>query len=206
MNILVVGCGTVGSNLCNKLSKLGHEISVIGERHEEFAMLSPDFRGYTTVGVAIDQDVLRNAGIESCDAVAAVTPDDNMNLMIIQLVKEFFNVPRAYARVTDPTKNDVFVKMGLETICPTKMTVETFVSALTEKEVSAEVNLGTHSMIVTRVDIEKKMIGKRLSELQLEDGETIIAIEHENNTVVGIFLTNYELVKGDKLICAKFVD
>ena len=69
-----------------------------------------------------------------------------------------------------------------------------------------EINLGSHSMIVTRVEIEKKMIGKRLSELQLEDGETIIAIEHENNTVVGIFLTNYELVKGDKLICAKFVD
>lgn len=206
MNILIVGCGIVGSDLCNKLSQLGHDISVIGESHEEFNMLSQDFSGYTTVGVAIDQDVLKNAGIESCDAVAAVTADDNMNLMIVQLAREFFHVPHAYARVNNPIKSDLFQKMEVETICPTKMTAETFISALTGQKVYSNVTLGNHSMLITEIDIEKKMIGKRLSELQLEDNETIIAIQHENNTVKGIFLTNYELSKGDKLICAKFIN
>lgn len=205
MNILVVGCGMLGSSLCNKLSEMGHEISVIGRNAEEFSLLSPDFNGYTTVGVAIDKDVLKKAGIESCDAVAAVTPDDNMNLMIIQMVKKFFNVPRAFARVIDPTKSDVFMKMGLDAICPTNTTVETFASALTAHE-NPNVTIGNHTMTVSKFDIDKKMVGMRLSEIKLEENETIIAVEHENNAVSTIFLTNYELVKGDRLICAKFVD
>ena len=50
------------------------------------------------------------------------------------------------------------------------------------------------------------MIGHRLSDFTLEPNETIIAIENEGGSVRGVFLSNYEIAKGDNLICAKFVD
>ncbi|MGN0551830.1 MAG: potassium channel family protein [Oscillospiraceae bacterium] len=206
MNILVVGCGILGSNLCNALSSLGHEISVIAESHDEFSALSPDFRGYTTVGVAVDMDVLRAAGIENCDAVAAVTADDNVNLMVVQIAKQFFGINEAYARVNDPTKSEVFTKIGPKTICPTNTTVETFISSLTAQGDFKNVILNGHSIIISRIEAEKRMIGHRLSDLSLEQNETIIAIEHENSSIRGVFLSNYEIAKGDSLICAKFVE
>lgn len=206
MNVLIIGCGKVGSSLCNELSRLGYDVSVISKREEDFAELSPDFNGFTTVGVAIDQDVLRRAGIESCDVVAAVTSDDNVNLMVIQLAKELFHINNVYARVLDPKKNEVFAKMGLNTICPTNMTVSAMAAAISGSRVSEQVSVGDHSMIITKIDVEKNMVGHRLSELCLEDMESIIGIEHEDNSIRPIFLTNYEIMRGDKLICAKFVD
>lgn len=205
MNVLVIGCGKVGSALCNTLSAQGHDVSVINSRQEDFSNLSADFSGYTTLGVAIDQDVLRRAGIENCDAVAAVTTDDNMNLMAAQLAKEFFHVPRVFARVNDPKKNEVFKDFGLETICPTNLTVSTLCSALQE-EVSSGVNVGNHTILMYEFDIPKEFVGKRVSEIEFDEGEVLVAIEHSDNTVSRMFLTNYEIKKGDTFIIAKFAD
>ena len=205
MNILIIGCGKVGSNLCNKLSAQGNDVSVISGDQSEFSDLSPDFSGYTTLGVAIDQDVLKRAGIENCDALVAVTSDDNMNLMVAQLAKEFFNVPRIFARVNDPKKNEVFREFGLDTICPTNLTVSTLCTALTAEEPKS-VNVGEHTIIMYEMDVPKDFVGKRVSEINFEDDEVLVAVEHTDNTVSRMFLTNYEILKGDKFIIAKFAD
>lgn len=203
MNILVVGCGNVGAALCNSLSAQGHDVSVISDNQEHFANLSPDFNGFTTLGVAIDQDVLRKAGVENVDALAAVTSDDNRNLMIIQLAKEFFHVPKVFARVTDPNKNDVFTELGLKTVCPTNLTVSALCSALNNAS-AAETNVGEHTIIMSEVDVPKDYVGKRVSEIEFEENEVLVAIEHADRSLERAFLKNIELLKGDRLIIAKF--
>jgi len=62
MNILIIGCGRVGSELAELLDKRGHDVSVIDRRPENFDRLPGDFSGFTTTGVPIDQNVLRKAG------------------------------------------------------------------------------------------------------------------------------------------------
>ena len=64
MNILVVGCGKVGSRLASVLSRQGHDVSIVSNNEEEFDLLSSDFNGFTTHGVPIDQEILKKAGIE----------------------------------------------------------------------------------------------------------------------------------------------
>jgi len=205
MNILVIGCGNVGSALCGALSAQGHDVSVISSDKEQFSNLPSDFTGFTTTGVPIDQEVLKKAGIENCEAIAAVTSDDNTNLMVIQLAKKFFHVPRVFARVNDPKKNAVFSEFGLETICPTNTTVSAFCSAINSGE-AAEVTVGEHSLVMEIMEIPKEFVGKRISEIEFEENETLAAIEHEDGTVSKILLKNHELVKGDKLLLVKFAD
>ena len=82
MNIIVVGCGRVGSQLASYLDEVGHDVVVVDRDAENFEALSNRFHGFTVEGVPIDQDVLRRAGIENCDAVAAVSHNDNMNIMV----------------------------------------------------------------------------------------------------------------------------
>lgn len=203
MNILVVGCGNVGAALCNSLSAQGHDVSVISETQEHFSNLSPDFSGYTTLGVAIDREILKKAGIENVDALAAVTSNDNKNLMVIQLAKEFFNVPRVFARVTDPNKNAVFTEFGLKTVCPTNLTVATLCAAL-NNENTASVNIAGHTMIMSEVEVPDEFAGKRISEVEFEENEVLVAIEHMDHTLSRAFLKNVELQTGDKLIIARF--
>ena len=95
MNVLIVGCQRVGQHLVSLLEKLGHDVSVLDSNPANIEALStmhPPFTGMAVAGVPIDVDVLRSAGIESCDAVAAVTRDDTTNLMVSQIARDIFHV------------------------------------------------------------------------------------------------------------------
>lgn len=126
MQIIVAGCGKVGSQFARIMSEEGHEIAVVDSSSENFKLLGSSFHGVTVLGVPIDEDVLKQAGIESADGFAAVTPDDNINMMACQIAKEIFHIPRIFARIQDPVKEQVFYQFGVHTVCPTDMTVQEF--------------------------------------------------------------------------------
>ena len=89
MNILIIGCGNLGSVLANEFDRNGHDVSVVDENPDRIHLLHEDFDGLFVTGIAMDMDVLRDAGVESCDAVAVVTSDDNLNITVSQIVKKF---------------------------------------------------------------------------------------------------------------------
>lgn len=124
MYIIIAGCRKVGLNLANDLSQDNHDIVVIDSDPKNFEPLGSGFNGVTITGMPIDEDILRSAGIERADALAAVTNDDNMNVMISQIARELFHVPVVITRVYDPERESVFNKMGLLTICTTTLAVE----------------------------------------------------------------------------------
>jgi trk system potassium uptake protein TrkA len=84
------------------------------------------------VGDGLDEDVLRKAGIEQADAFCALTQGDNRNIMAGQIAKTIFNVNKVIARMYDPSREEVFRELGLETFCPTPIDVNT-VHSLLEK-------------------------------------------------------------------------
>ena len=126
MNILIVGCGRVGRRLVHVLERLGHDVSVLDEDAANLALLNelePPFSGMAVAGVPIDGDVLRSAGIEACDAVAAVSEDDSLNLMAAQIAKSLFQREKVICRVSDPHLQVLYHKAyELDTICPTVLT------------------------------------------------------------------------------------
>lgn len=122
MRIIILGCGRVGARLATTLDAEGHDVTVIDSNADSFRRLSTDFRGSAVVGVGIDEDVLRRAGIEEADAFAAVTNGDNTNMMAAQVAKVVFNVPKVVARIYDPIREEAYHSLNLvETICPTIM-------------------------------------------------------------------------------------
>ena len=74
MQIIIAGCGKVGAQFARIMSEEGHEIVVIDSSAENLRQLGPGFHGVTVLGIPIDEDVLKQAGIESADGFAAVTP------------------------------------------------------------------------------------------------------------------------------------
>ena len=137
MNILIIGCGRVGAGLANALYKEGHDISVVDSSPESFTHLEDGFTGFRLAGVPIDSAVLRRAGIEECHLVAAVTGDDNTNLMVAQIAKRIFRVPKVLTRLYDPARQDLYEQEGLHTVCPTSLTVDLIQQIISESEESA---------------------------------------------------------------------
>lgn len=138
MNILIVGCGRVGRRLVSALEHLGHDVSVVDEDSANLAPLNemdPPFSGMALTGVPIDADVLRSAGIEACDAVAAVSQNDNVNLMVAQIAREIFGVKNVIARVAEPSLKEVYAeRFGLRLVCGTNLTAQGLLAGLLQEE------------------------------------------------------------------------
>src|SRR5215210_5585562 len=121
MRFVILGCGRVGSRLATMLDRMGHTVTIIDRTADAFKRLPSDFGGQALIGIGIDEDVLRSAGIEQADVFAAVTNGDNTNIMASQVAKELFHVPGVIARIYDPLREETYHALGLETICPTTL-------------------------------------------------------------------------------------
>jgi trk system potassium uptake protein TrkA len=119
VNVVIVGCGRVGSRIAGTLDQQGHKVSIVDLESIAFRRLPQSFAGDATVGIGIDEDVLRSAGIETADVFIAVTNGDNTNIMAAQLARTIFNVPEVLCRIYDPVREETYRGMGIKTICPT---------------------------------------------------------------------------------------
>lgn len=124
MNVIVVGCGRVGSQLATLLSVEGHNVVVIDKEPESFRRLGTLFNGVTIKGLGFDEDILIEAGIAECEAFAAVTNYDNTNLMAAEVARKLFGVPHVVARLYNPVRERTYQQLGLDYVCGTTLVAE----------------------------------------------------------------------------------
>lgn len=182
MNILIAGCGRVGSTLARELNARGHEVSIIDREEKNFERLGSDFQGITIRGNGIDTEVLRRAGIEGCDAVAAMTTSDNVNIMVGQMAQAMFGIEKVLTRVYDPERERIFAQFGLPTICPTLLTVDAALAALTEHEATRYITMLGQAYCFTAVPISDAFEGAKLREVPLEAGELLVGLHRADGS------------------------
>lgn len=124
--IVIVGCGRLGGMLANRLSATGNQLVVIDRREAAFDKLSTEFSGFRIVGDASELDILRQANTAKADYLFAITTQDNINLMVAQIARKIFDVPKVVARVYDPARETIYREFGIDTISPTKLSAEAF--------------------------------------------------------------------------------
>ncbi len=174
MYVIVVGCGRVGSQLATFLSEEGHDVAIIDKKADSFRRLGSTFNGLTIKGLGFDQDVLREAGIEKADVFAAVTDLDNTNMMAVEVATKIFDVPRAIARLYNPTRSLTYQKLGLEFICGTTMLAEKLLESIIAPDVEIISTLG--NLCLVRAVANDRLVGKTISEVDGEADFKIITI------------------------------
>jgi trk system potassium uptake protein TrkA len=128
--VIIVGCGRLGSYIANKLSHSGHSVVVIDSRESAFDALSSEYSGFRLEGDATEFDVLKQAKTDQADVLIATTHEDNVNVMVAQVAKKLFHVPRVMARVFDPKREKVYHHLGIETVSPTLIAGDVFLESI----------------------------------------------------------------------------
>ena len=101
MNIIIVGCGRVGRSIAEQLNTEGHSITVIDESYEALEKISDSQNVMAIQGNGATYSVLKEAEIEDCDLLIAVTAADELNLYTCLLAKNA-GVKSTIARVRNP--------------------------------------------------------------------------------------------------------
>ena len=155
------------------------------------------------------RQILKKAGIEGCDILVAVTNDDNVNLMVSQVGKEIFGVPKVLTRIYDPRRRDVFSQFGLHTICPTSITTNTILWEIEEDaEDGIQVTIGDNTLGLITWAIPSQFVGQTVSKLPLKKGYAILGLVDAKGTVTYLGgKTNDAMVfPGDRLLCGRVLD
>ena len=204
MNILIAGCSKAGASLAGQLSEEGHDISVIDPQEASQSLLPDNYTGYFTTGILIDQDALRGAGIENCDAVAAVSEDDNVNLMVAQIATEVFGIQTVIASLRDPVREELFGSR-MTTVCPTNIAVASLKGYLLQQD-QRQVTIGHSTLNVTLMPVPDHLIGMRAREITCRRGETVLGVIRDGEHLVMALDDTGLLQEGDQLAVARIVD
>lgn len=101
LNIIIVGCGKVGANLVEQLSKEGHDITVIDKKPSVIQNITNLYDVMGLVGNGASYSIQQDAGINSADLIIAVTNSDELNLLCCTVARRVGKCA-AIARVRTP--------------------------------------------------------------------------------------------------------
>jgi trk system potassium uptake protein len=202
MYVIVAGGGKVGANVARSLLRLGHELTLIEQRGDQFERLEDEFEHQVQRGDATELYVLERAGIaRPPDLVLALTGDDEDNMVICQIAKEKYAVPKVIARVNDPRNQAHFDLLGISpTVCPT-----TRIMALVEHEVPEhdlihllELRRENLEIVEVQIDRDSPSAGKRVEGLSLPEGSRLISVMRNGRAEIAVGATTLEA--GDQVL------
>jgi trk system potassium uptake protein TrkA len=113
MKIIIVGYGRVGTQVLRILGTKNHSIVIVDKNRAVLERTVEQAGVKVLIGDAVDPDLLRQAGAESADVLLALTRDENTNLMVAQMARVVFKVPKVMAVVYDAERERSFHACGI---------------------------------------------------------------------------------------------
>jgi trk system potassium uptake protein len=200
-NVIVVGCGRVGSRLASMLSENGNNVCVVDKNPDPFINLGRGFNGSTIQGIGYDEETLIKAGIEECDVVAAVTNLDNANLMVVEVASRLFGVPHVMSRLGNPDHERAYMQLGIDYVCGTSLVAEDMFSKIISGYGYHIETFGDFEILRFSLDLsgaEKSSI--QATELEREHEARIVAFERKDGSTSSIPSKESVLYHGDIVV------
>jgi trk system potassium uptake protein TrkA len=202
MYMIVAGGGKVGANLARSLLSMGHELTLIEQRRDRFERLEEEFEHQVQHGDATEMHILERAGIaRPPDLVLAVTGDDEDNIVICQIARERYGVPKVIARVNDPRNQSSFDLLGVtETVCATSSIMALIEHEVPEHRLIHLLELRRENLEIVEVQIDKNApsAGKRIDALKMPEGSRLISVMRGGRAEIAVGST--ELREGDQVL------
>ena len=119
MNIVIMGCNRIAINVAEKMANKENNISIIDVHADNFLIIDETENIKTIIGDGTVSTDLESVGITESDIFLALEPNDNRNILASQKVKSLYNVKTIVCLVSDPKKDGIYRKLGLNVISTT---------------------------------------------------------------------------------------
>jgi trk system potassium uptake protein TrkA len=178
MFVLVIGGGKVGYYLSKELIDSGHEVVLMEKDRARADQIADEIGSIVIAHDGCEGKYLKEAGANRADIVAAVTGDDEDNLVICQMAKHHFDVPRTIARVNNPKNEELFRHLGVdEIISPTRMILGSIEQDIPVHELLHLAALeGELEIIEAHLQEGSPAIGRSATDIAMPEGCALLTI------------------------------
>lgn len=182
MYIVVIGAGSIGTNLIELAVKDGNDVVVIEIDEERANEASAMFDCLVLNADATSHGTLREADIDRADAVISTTDVDAVNIMVMLLAQEH-DVPNLVSVVHEPENLPVFEKIGVTLIeNPQRLIADYLYHSVRYPNVSDFVELDAETELVELTVTEDapmtgQLLGTATDEGLLPEGCLVVALE-----------------------------
>ena len=189
MFVIIVGGGQVGSHLATLLLAGGHKVHIIDERADVLARIHRELPTECIFeGDGSNVELLRIAGIEHAEVVAAVTGFDETNLMVTHLARFEFQVPRIIGRVNSPKNAWLFTpEMGVDVaINQADMMAHLIAEEMSLGDMMTLMKLrkGQYSLVEEKVHPTAVAVGKAIRDLKLPAECVLAAVIRKGELII----------------------
>lgn len=105
MNIIVVGCGKIGTTIIASLVAEGHDVTAVDILPDALNSIGNIYDIIGVCGNGVDSDVLEEAGAAKADLLVAATDSDEQNMLCCLFAKRM-GTNHTIARVRNPEYSD----------------------------------------------------------------------------------------------------
>jgi len=203
LNIIIVGCGKVGTTLVEELSQEGHAITIVDKDYQSVQTIANMYDVMGICGNGASYSVLKEAGIEGTDLIIAVTASDELNLLCCTVAKRVGNCA-AIARVRNPEYNKEIGylrdKLGLAMIINPEYEAAIEAARILYLPSALEVNTFAHGqaeLIKFKIPEGNTLDGMTIKDIGNHIDTKILICAVERNGEVYIPDGNFTLVAGD---------
>lgn len=191
MNFIIIGCGRVGAGLIRPLTQRGHTVVLVDHDPAVRASLGAGDPQRMIVGSALNRDTLLQAGIARADGLAAVTGNDEVNVVTASLARRVFRVPRVVARLYDPHKAEVYRRLGLQTINPATWGIARIAELLSYSRLQPTASLGTGEVDLIETEVPLLLVGRTVNEVTIPGEVQVVAISRHGRTFLPTLGTTF---------------
>jgi trk system potassium uptake protein TrkA len=201
MYVIVIGGGKVGYYLTKTLAREHHEVLLLEKDYKRVNILHETLGDLVLQGDGCEVRTQEEAGMERADVVAAVTGDDEDNLVIAQIAKRRFQVPRAVARINDPKNQAVFKALGIDTtVSATEIIYHMIEQQIPTGDVVPLALLRGSNIEIVEVELAARspVVGRTLKHLPLPEETLVISVVR--NGVPSLPNADDKFLAGDTVI------
>ena len=207
MYIVIVGAGSIGFFLANKLLADKHQVCFIEKSQDTATSIAQATSIPVLGGDGTEPRVLQEARVDKADTLVALTSQDEVNIISCQIAKEVFRVKRTVAKVNDPKNLKIFSSLGVD--IPIDST--SILSRIVEQEASFSdfmnlLSIKRGRLSIVRLDLPENSpaINRKIKDVKLPVDTVLVSILRGDEVVIPKGDT--VLLLGDEVIAITSIE
>lgn len=209
MNIMIIGCGKIGSTLAEQLSGEAHDITVLDLNQHKLQRVADNYDVMGYVGNGTSFQMLEEAGIANADVLIAVTGSDEVNLLCCVIAKKTGRDISTIARVRDFTyfkeRNYLQKSLGISMIINPELTAATEIARLLRTPKAIEISTfarGRAELLTFHLEGNCPLVGLPLMRMNQKLGTDVLVCAVERDRKVVIPNGDFVFQRGDMVSIA----